>query len=57
MARPVGRVDQINCTSLISSGAAGFRGLFSNPYVALCAAFSAMGGLLFGYECVHTFLG
>ena len=29
---------------------AGFRGLFSSHYVALCAAFSAMGGLLFGYE-------
>ncbi|KAM5368011.1 hypothetical protein ACJZ2D_009725 [Fusarium nematophilum] len=31
-------------------GPAGFRGLFSSPYVALCAAFSALGGLLFGYD-------
>ncbi|KAJ4223429.1 hypothetical protein NW759_006063 [Fusarium solani] len=31
-------------------GPAGFRGLFSSPYVALCAAFSAIGGLLFGYD-------
>lgn len=30
----------------------GFRGLFYSSYVALCAAFSAMGGLLFGYEYV-----
>jgi len=28
----------------------GFRGLFANYYVALCAAFSALGGLLFGYD-------
>ncbi|KAJ3534080.1 hypothetical protein NM208_g7696 [Fusarium decemcellulare] len=31
-------------------GPAGFRGLFSSPYVALCAAFAAIGGLLFGYD-------
>ncbi|KAF2758238.1 putative MFS monosaccharide transporter [Pseudovirgaria hyperparasitica] len=31
-------------------GPAGFRGLLSSPYVALCAAFSAIGGLLFGYD-------
>ncbi|KAI8724175.1 MFS domain-containing protein [Fusarium sp. LHS14.1] len=31
-------------------GPAGFRGLFSSSYVALCAAFSAIGGLLFGYD-------
>lgn len=31
-------------------GPSGFRGLFTSPYVALCAAFSAMGGLLFGYD-------
>lgn len=28
----------------------GFRGLFASYYVALCATFSAMGGLLFGYD-------
>jgi len=28
----------------------GFRGIFTNHYVALCAAFSALGGFLFGYE-------
>ncbi|CAI6089296.1 unnamed protein product [Clonostachys chloroleuca] len=31
-------------------GPSGFRGLFSSPYVAMCAAFSAIGGLLFGYD-------
>ena len=31
-------------------GAPGFRGLLASPYVAACAAFSALGGLLFGYE-------
>ncbi|KAM0415712.1 hypothetical protein ACHAPT_013328 [Fusarium lateritium] len=31
-------------------GPSGFRGLFSSHYVALCAAFSALGGLLFGYD-------
>lgn len=30
----------------------GFRGIFSSRYVALCAAFSAIGGMLFGYEYV-----
>ncbi|KAI1575895.1 AraJ, Arabinose efflux permease [Pyrenophora tritici-repentis] len=27
-----------------------FRGLFTNPYVAMCAAFATIGGLLFGYD-------
>lgn len=31
-------------------GPPGFRGLFSSPYVVLCAVFSALGGLLFGYD-------
>ncbi|KAF2144680.1 uncharacterized protein K452DRAFT_266697 [Aplosporella prunicola CBS 121167] len=31
-------------------GPPGFRGLFTCYYVALCAAFSALGGLLFGYD-------
>jgi hypothetical protein len=30
----------------------GFKGLFSNYYVALCALFATLGGLLFGYEYV-----
>lgn len=29
---------------------AGLKGLFASRYVALCAAFSALGGLLFGYD-------
>lgn len=28
----------------------GFRGIFASRYVTLCAAFAAIGGLLFGYE-------
>lgn len=28
----------------------GFRGIFASRYVVLCAAFAAIGGLLFGYE-------
>ncbi|KAI9835851.1 MAG: hypothetical protein M1819_001749 [Sarea resinae] len=31
-------------------GPPGFRGLFTSQYVAFCAAFSAMGGILFGYD-------
>ncbi|KAH6892558.1 putative MFS monosaccharide transporter [Thelonectria olida] len=31
-------------------GPSGFRGIFSSRYVALCASFSAIGGLLFGYD-------
>ncbi len=31
-------------------GPPGFGGLFSSSYVALCASFSALGGLLFGYD-------
>ncbi|EEU41156.1 uncharacterized protein NECHADRAFT_46209 [Fusarium vanettenii 77-13-4] len=31
-------------------GPSGFHGLFNSQYVALCAAFSALGGLLFGYD-------
>ncbi|KAF1843860.1 general substrate transporter [Cucurbitaria berberidis CBS 394.84] len=31
-------------------GPAGFKGLFSNHYVAMCAAFATIGGLLFGYD-------
>jgi hypothetical protein len=43
-----------NDTKLSEGGAkdmlVGFRGLFSSPYIALCAAFSAIGGILFGYD-------
>lgn len=28
----------------------GFAGLVASRYVAICASFSAIGGLLFGYE-------
>lgn len=28
----------------------GLKGILGSRYVALCAAFSAMGGLLFGYD-------
>lgn len=31
-------------------GPSGFQGLFTNHYVALCAAFATIGGLLFGYD-------
>ncbi|KAH7138183.1 general substrate transporter [Dendryphion nanum] len=31
-------------------GPAGFKGLFSNNYVAMCALFATIGGLLFGYD-------
>ena len=31
-------------------GPAGFEGLFASPFVFACAAFTALGGLLFGYE-------
>ncbi|TEA16375.1 putative glucose transporter rco-3 [Colletotrichum sidae] len=36
--------------SLEPYGPSGFRGIFTSYYVALCAAFSAIGGLLFGYD-------
>ncbi|RDW57516.1 hypothetical protein BP6252_13776 [Coleophoma cylindrospora] len=31
-------------------GPSGFRGIFTSRYVAMCAAFSAIGGMLFGYD-------
>ncbi|KAF2738009.1 MFS sugar transporter-like protein [Polyplosphaeria fusca] len=31
-------------------GPPGFKGLFSNHFVALCALFATIGGLLFGYD-------
>ncbi|OAK95267.1 general substrate transporter [Phaeosphaeriaceae sp. SRC1lsM3a] len=31
-------------------GKPGFAGLFSSPYVATCALFATLGGLLFGYD-------
>ncbi|WQF84389.1 Putative major facilitator, sugar transporter, major facilitator superfamily [Colletotrichum destructivum] len=36
--------------SLEPYGPSGFRGIFVSHYVAMCAAFSAIGGLLFGYD-------
>jgi hypothetical protein len=38
----------------LAYGPPGFKGIFSSSYVALCAAFAAIGGLLFGYECVMS---
>jgi hypothetical protein len=34
----------------ISYGPPGVKGLLASRYVSYCAAFSALGGLLFGYE-------
>ncbi len=31
-------------------GPSGFRGLFNNSYATLCAAFAAIGGMVFGYD-------
>lgn len=31
-------------------GPPGLRGVFTNYYVALCAAFAAIGGMIFGYD-------
>ena len=31
-------------------GPPGFQGVFTNYYAALCAAFAAIGGLVFGYD-------
>lgn len=33
-------------------GPSGFRGIFSSSYVAMCAGFATLGGMLFGYEYV-----
>lgn len=33
-------------------GPPGFAGLFTNNYVAMCALFATIGGLLFGYEYI-----
>ena len=34
-------------------GPSGFGGLFSNYYATLCAAFAALGGLVFGFDQVR----
>jgi hypothetical protein len=34
----------------LSYGPPGIRGVFASSYVAMCAAFATIGGLLFGYE-------
>ena len=31
-------------------GSPGFKGVFTNYYATLCAAFAAIGGLIFGYD-------
>lgn len=38
----------------LSYGPPGIRGVFSSTYVALCAGFATIGGLLFGYEYVYS---
>lgn len=38
------------CTCACAHCILGFRGIFASRYVALCASFAAIGGLLFGYE-------
>lgn len=35
-------------------GPSGFAGLFSNYYATLCAAFAALGGMIFGYDQVSS---
>lgn len=48
---PVGTFPNIQPSSISwLTSVLGFRGLFSNHYVALCAAFATIGGLLFGYD-------
>ncbi|KAH9220755.1 general substrate transporter [Leptodontidium sp. 2 PMI_412] len=37
-------------TVLEPHGPSGFRGIIASRYVVLCAAFSAIGGMLFGYD-------
>ena len=34
-------------------GPFGFRGLFTSPYASSCAAFAALGGMIFGYDQVR----
>lgn len=41
-------------TAIVHSHDVGFKGLFSNYYVAMCATFATIGGLLFGYEYVSV---
>lgn len=38
----------------LSYGPPGIRGVFASSYVAMCAGFATIGGLLFGYEYVIT---
>lgn len=38
------------CTTSYLIFSAGFAGLFTSPYVATCALFATLGGLLFGYD-------
>ena len=41
------------CQSREPYGPSGFGGLFSNYYATSCAAFAALGGLIFGYDQVR----
>lgn len=49
---PAGELHSIalHKVDMLTLSTIGFIGLFSSPYVAACAAFSALGGLLFGYD-------
>lgn len=47
--------DGMTLTTREPYGPAGFQGLFTNNYVAMCAAFATIGGLLFGYEYVFSY--
>lgn len=49
-------IDSDQDLSVESYGPSGFAGLVASRYVAICASFSAIGGLLFGYEYVISTL-
>lgn len=43
-------VNSVTDSQTEAYGPSGFAGLFASGRVAMCAAFSAIGGLLFGYD-------
>lgn len=43
-------IDSDQDLAVESYGPSGFAGLVASRYVAICASFSAIGGLLFGYD-------
>ncbi|KZM25092.1 substrate-specific transmembrane transporter [Ascochyta rabiei] len=48
--REVMQGEQLIGAARESYGPGGFKGLFANHYVAMCAIFATIGGLLFGYD-------